>query len=127
MCILGVLGCKQENITSGIPEGEKHVFWQPIWEFPKTRGTFWGFPIIRIIVSGADMGVPLFWETTISLPKAPRVTLSSDSRPYHRMAQNLRTPFDISIASEHILMRPLCKSHRRSAHCSALIAASLAY
>ena len=34
------------------------------WEFPKIRGTFLGVPIIRIIVFGVYIGVPLFWETT---------------------------------------------------------------
>ena len=36
-----------------------------IWGFPKIRGTFFGVPIIRIIVFWGLYWVPLFWETTI--------------------------------------------------------------
>ena len=33
--------------------------------FPKLGVPFYGIPIIRIIVFGVYIGVPLFWETTI--------------------------------------------------------------
>ena len=31
--------------------------------FPKIGVPFWGVPIMRIIVFGGILGVPLFWET----------------------------------------------------------------
>ena len=38
-----------------------------MWGFPKIRGTILGVPIIRTIIFwGLIMGVPLFWETTMS-------------------------------------------------------------
>ena len=37
------------------------------WGFPKVKGTFLGVPIIRTIIIGVYIGVPLFWETTKSL------------------------------------------------------------
>ena len=36
-----------------------------IWEFPKIMDTL-GIPIIRTIVLRVYIGVPLFWEITIS-------------------------------------------------------------
>ena len=41
------------------------------WGFPKIRGTFLRVPIIRIIVFGVYIGVPLFWETTKSVYGGP--------------------------------------------------------
>ena len=36
-----------------------------MWGFAKIRGTFLGAPILRIIIFGVYIGVPLFWESSM--------------------------------------------------------------
>ena len=47
-------------------EGSGYRDFRNMWGFPKSRSTFLGVPITRIIVfGGSTLGSPLFWETTM--------------------------------------------------------------
>ena len=61
-------GVRSEDLDAGVPPMTMRMAIM-IWRFPKIKGTFLGDAYNKnYSILGVYIGVPSFWETTISLP-----------------------------------------------------------
>ena len=56
------------RVSQNRPSQRRYISRTAISGFPKIRGTFWGSPFSKdCSISGSKMGLPIFWEVTISM------------------------------------------------------------